>query len=80
MVQVCPNTVKFAIAESIGQLFILRPHPNEGVYGDGVGGASSAGSAMQCLGSSLLIRVHQFPSLCQSDFRCEEQSNILTKQ
>ena len=27
MVKVCPKTVKFAIAESIGQLLILRPHP-----------------------------------------------------
>ena len=26
MVKVCPKTVKFAIAESIGQLLILRPH------------------------------------------------------
>ena len=27
MVKVCSKTVKFALAESIGQLLILRPHP-----------------------------------------------------
>ena len=29
MVKVCPKTVKFAIAELIGQLLILRRHPTE---------------------------------------------------
>ena len=29
MVKVCPKAVKFAATESIGQLLILRPHPND---------------------------------------------------
>ena len=49
------------------------------IFGDGVGGADSAGSAMQCLGGSLLARVQPLPSFCQSDLRCGEQRTILAK-
>ena len=35
MLKICPKAVKFAIAESIGQLLILRPHPSaQGKHAD----------------------------------------------